>query len=172
MADLTFTQVNADDESARWVMTEFFDELDRRFEGGYDGETALAEAHLTLSAPHGLFVLVELKGSCVGGGGIYWIDDERAEIKRVWLAPSVRGRGISKALMTHLEQLALGGAARGGSRHQWSPHRGRHHVRPIGLSGDPAIQRQPICHPLVQQRSGAVSYRPRMGLKRCEPYVT
>ncbi len=107
MADLTFTQVDADDESARWVMTEYFDELDRRFEGGFDGETALAEAHLTLSPPDGLFVLVGTNGSCDGGGGLHWLDDERAEIKRVWLDPSVRGRGISRVLMTHLELLAL-----------------------------------------------------------------
>ena len=107
MADPTFTHVDADDESARWVMGEFFDELDRRFVGGYDGPTALAEAHLTLSPPHGLFVLVSTGGACVGGAGIHWLDGERAEIKRVWLAPAVRRRGYSKLLMTHLEGLAV-----------------------------------------------------------------
>ena len=107
MDDLTFEHVDASHPSARWVMSEFFGELDRRFPAGYDGSTALAEAPLTLSPPHGVYVVLMRDEQCLGGGGVHWLDDERAEIKRVWIAPDGRGHGLAGRLMQHLEELVL-----------------------------------------------------------------
>jgi GNAT superfamily N-acetyltransferase len=53
-------------------------------------------------------------GTPVGCGGVRLLDPETAEVKRMWLDPSVRGRGLGRELLAALEQAALGlGAERG-----------------------------------------------------------
>ena len=108
MDDVELRATDASDPDARWVMTEFFAELDRRFPSGFAGEEALREAPLTLSPPNGVYVVVMVDSTCAGGGGLYWLDETRAEIKRVWVAPGHRGRGLSTALMADLESRAAG----------------------------------------------------------------
>jgi ribosomal protein S18 acetylase RimI-like enzyme len=36
-------------------------------------------------------------------GAVQFFDDERGEIKRMWVAPVARGRGLAAALLAHLE---------------------------------------------------------------------
>jgi putative acetyltransferase len=49
----------------------------------------------------GLFI----DGAAKGCGG-YWAHADCAEIKRVWIDPSVRGLGLSRKLMAHIEYTA------------------------------------------------------------------
>lgn len=89
---------------ARWALTEYFTELDRRFVGGFDIQAALAEPSDSLAAPHGLFVLALAAGDLVAAcGGVVFLDDTTGEIKRMWVHPAHRGRGLAGCLLERLE---------------------------------------------------------------------
>jgi GNAT superfamily N-acetyltransferase len=53
-------------------------------------------------------------GSALGCGGVRLLDPATAEVKRMWLHPSARGRGLGRELLSALEQAAVElGADRG-----------------------------------------------------------
>lgn len=106
MDDVELVLTDADDPRTRAVMTGFFDQINREFAAGFDAAAAMAEAPRTLSPPYGLYVVILVDGTCVGGGGLNWIDADRAEIKRVWISPEHRGSGLSSRLMADLERRA------------------------------------------------------------------
>ena len=47
-----------------------------------------------MTSPYGGFYLLELDGEIVAGGGFMYLDDETAEIKRVWTSAAHRRRGL------------------------------------------------------------------------------
>jgi len=51
-------------------------------------------------------------GRLVGCGAIQPLDRETAEIKRMYVAPAYRGRGIARQLLAALEELAASGGRR------------------------------------------------------------
>jgi GNAT superfamily N-acetyltransferase len=66
-------------------------------------------------AGHGRFFLVrDDDGTPVGCGGVRLLDPQTAEVKRMWLDPAARGRGMGRELLAALEQAAVElGAGRG-----------------------------------------------------------
>ena len=57
--------------------------------------------------PHGTFLVgFDDEGAPVCGGGIKRLDDEAAEIKRMYVVPSARGRGLARVLLAALEDAA------------------------------------------------------------------
>ena len=56
-----------------------------------------------MSPPYGDFYLLEQEGEIVAGGGFMYLDDETAEIKRVWTSSAHRRQGLSRRLLTLLE---------------------------------------------------------------------
>ena len=56
--------------------------------------------------PGGRFVLARLDGDPVGCGALKRIDGETGEIKRVWVAKSVRGLGVARRVLEKLEAAA------------------------------------------------------------------
>ena len=42
----------------------------------------------------------------MGCGSLIWDDEVTGEIKRMWVAPAVRGQGIARRLLRHLDDLA------------------------------------------------------------------
>jgi len=54
----------------------------------------------------GRFVLAWEDGVALGCGAVRMIDDERAELKRMYVVPERRGRGISRAVLASLEAAA------------------------------------------------------------------
>jgi GNAT superfamily N-acetyltransferase len=53
-------------------------------------------------------------GTALGCGGVRLLDPATAEVKRMWLDPSARGKGLGRALLAALEQAAVDlGAGRG-----------------------------------------------------------
>lgn len=60
------------------------------------------------------FVVRDDDGTPVGCGGVRLLDPQAAEVKRMWLDPSARGRGLGRELLAALEQAAVDlGASRG-----------------------------------------------------------
>ena len=60
-----------------------------------------------LAPPHGVFVVAWFDGVAVGCGGIRRYDDSTGEIKRMYVAPDLRRRGISRVVLEALEARAV-----------------------------------------------------------------
>ena len=57
--------------------------------------------------PRGAFLVgFDRHGAAVCGGGVKGLDGEAAEIKRMYVVPEARGRGLAKALLAALEDAA------------------------------------------------------------------
>jgi DNA-binding MarR family transcriptional regulator/predicted GNAT family N-acyltransferase len=85
---------------------QYFAELARRFDGGFDTATGDPSDSADLLPPSGAFVVARLDGEAVGCGGLKTLDAETGEIKRVWTAASARGIGVAGRIMRWLEERA------------------------------------------------------------------
>jgi GNAT superfamily N-acetyltransferase len=55
----------------------------------------------------GTFVIARAEGRAVGCGALRRLDEMSAEVKRMYFEPELRGRGIAKLILAHLEAAAL-----------------------------------------------------------------
>jgi DNA-binding MarR family transcriptional regulator/GNAT superfamily N-acetyltransferase len=94
------------DQPARAAMAAYFGELSRRFERGFDPALSISADDLELSPPAGLLLLATLRAGPVGMGALKFRDDGPAEVKRMWVAPAVRGMGLGRRILTELEARA------------------------------------------------------------------
>jgi pimeloyl-ACP methyl ester carboxylesterase/ribosomal protein S18 acetylase RimI-like enzyme len=58
--------------------------------------------------PAGRWLVAYQDGRAVGCAGLKRIDEQVAEIKRIYVAPEARGSGVARALLSRLEQVAQG----------------------------------------------------------------
>jgi ribosomal protein S18 acetylase RimI-like enzyme len=98
--------------NARACLRAYFDELSRRFDGGFDPARSISADDRELTPPAGLLLVAARHGEPVGCGALKFHDDAPAEIKRMWIAPSVRGLGLGRRLLTELETHAAAHGAR------------------------------------------------------------
>ena len=100
----------ADSADARWLLEQYFAEIDRRFETGLDRDNLLATPPGDLSPPGGLFVAGRLAGAPVACGALKTVEPGVADIKRMWVGEAVRGRGVGRRLLRRLiaEARAMG----------------------------------------------------------------
>jgi putative acetyltransferase len=56
--------------------------------------------------PDGVFLVSRSEGHAVGCGGICRFDETRAELKRMYVVPAARGRGLGRGLLEGLEAEA------------------------------------------------------------------
>ena len=97
---------------AQMCLREYFVELGQRFETGFDPALSIpAELH-ELRPPAGLFLVATLRSEPVGCGGLKFHGDEPTELKRMWVADSVRRLGIGRRLLSELERHAAAAGAR------------------------------------------------------------
>jgi GNAT superfamily N-acetyltransferase len=68
------------------------------------GAPEATPAHM--APPGGGFVVVFDDGVPVAGGGVKRLDDQACEIKRMYVVPEARGRGLAKVLLAALEEEA------------------------------------------------------------------
>lgn len=90
----------------RWCFDRYYAELDRRFETGFDVRLARRTDPADLTLPRGLVLVASLGDEPVGCGALRFHDDGVAEIKRLWVAPHVRGVGLGARLLAALEARA------------------------------------------------------------------
>lgn len=110
---MTRIEIRAEDpdsKAAQWCLGEYFRELHVRFEGGFDLARYGGTNAAAITPPHGLFVLAWRGNDAVGCGSISFRDGRYGEIKRMWVAPQVRGQGLSRLLLRHLEEAARAAA--------------------------------------------------------------
>lgn len=103
---VTFAVADPTSDDARYCVDAYFDELDGRFESGFDPRRSISADADELTEPEGLLLLARLHGEPVGCGALKLNDDEPAEIKRMWVAPSARGLGLGRRLLAELEEQA------------------------------------------------------------------
>lgn len=82
-------------------MGEYFAEIGAAF--GFEVGTALDDAVTAFAPPRGVFVVAGAEEAPLACGAVHFFDDERGEIKRMWVAPAARGRGLAAALLAQLE---------------------------------------------------------------------
>lgn len=80
------------------------DELNEAL-AGYAPEQRHALSVDQLFQPNVLFFVARMDGEAVACGGIGFYDGY-AELKRMYSKPAVRGKGVAKALLAHLESQA------------------------------------------------------------------
>jgi len=76
--------------------------------GLYDGEADIGptrEAAMFVE-PDGVFVVVRDGERAVACGGIVRFDETRAELKRMYVVPDLRGRGLGRRVLVELEAEA------------------------------------------------------------------
>lgn len=97
---------------ARWCIGEYFAELDRRFKTGFDPSLSIsADAH-ELVMPKGELLIARLRGEPVACGALKFHGRAPAELKRMWVAPEMRGSGLGRRLLLELERHARAAGAR------------------------------------------------------------
>ena len=104
---MELSEVDPESPDAQRCLVAYVSELNRRApERGFDPRRgATAEPH-EVRPPHGAFVVVYLGGEAVGCGAVKHHPQGVSDIKRMWIAESVRGRGLGHGLLAHLEGLA------------------------------------------------------------------
>jgi GNAT superfamily N-acetyltransferase len=55
----------------------------------------------------GTYVLAYIAGAAVGCGALRRIDDQTAELRRMYVLRTVRRSGVARALLSHLERVAV-----------------------------------------------------------------
>ncbi|MCF6524770.1 helix-turn-helix domain-containing GNAT family N-acetyltransferase [Streptomyces sp. JJ36] len=105
-ATVTLDVVDPDHPDARRCLRAYAAELQQRFETGFDPARSLLPDPGGLRPPRGLFLVARLHGEPVGCAGLKLPPDAPAEIKRMWVAPSVRGLGLGRRLLAELERRA------------------------------------------------------------------
>jgi len=81
---------------ARWCFDQYTAELNSRFDGGFDPGMSRSAHPEELTPPSGLLILGRLQGRPVGCGALKFHKKEPAELKRMWIAESVRGLGVGR----------------------------------------------------------------------------
>ena len=97
---------------ARYCVREYFAELNRRFDAGFDPGLSISADDHELRAPAGLFLVATLRGEPIGSGALKFHYGAPTEIKRMWVAESARGLGVGRRLLSELEKHAAQKRAR------------------------------------------------------------
>jgi DNA-binding MarR family transcriptional regulator/GNAT superfamily N-acetyltransferase len=97
---------------AQHCLREYFAELDRRFDTGFDPARSIPAAEAEMRPPAGLFLVATLRDEPIGSGALKFHQKEPAEIKRMWVAESARGLGVGRRILGELEKHAAQHGAR------------------------------------------------------------
>jgi DNA-binding MarR family transcriptional regulator/N-acetylglutamate synthase-like GNAT family acetyltransferase len=92
--------------AARACLRAYETELAGRFPTGFDPERSISASDEELSPPNGLFLVATRHGEPVGCVGLKLHGRRPAEVKRMWVSPSVRGLGLGRRLLSEVEQQA------------------------------------------------------------------
>jgi GNAT superfamily N-acetyltransferase len=102
-AEITIDSVDPDSPDARQCLLAYAAELNDRFPEGFDPSELVQPDQVRTSGGEG-FVVSD--GRPLGCGILRPLDGTSAEIKHLWLSPQIRGRGVGRLLLAHIERRA------------------------------------------------------------------
>ncbi len=105
-AAIEIAEEDPDSADARQCLDLYVAEVASRFEGGFDTSSGSTASSEEFARPRGAFLLARLDGSPLGCGAVRLLDQETAEIKRMWVSPQARGIGLAMRLLAQLETIA------------------------------------------------------------------
>lgn len=91
---------------ARRLLSDYLDDLERRFDG-WNRAGYVDASPGELLPPAGALLVAYDDGAAVACGAVHAIAPGIAEVKRMFVAPSARGRGVGRALLGALEHEAV-----------------------------------------------------------------
>ncbi|MEU7587154.1 helix-turn-helix domain-containing GNAT family N-acetyltransferase [Micromonospora sp. NPDC049230] len=94
------------DPRARACLRAYVREIGRRFDDGFDPALSNPVHDEALVPPAGVLLLATLNSEPIGCGAVKLQPDGPAELKRVWVADTVRGLGVGRRLLNELERYA------------------------------------------------------------------
>ena len=115
MESVQFFQVESEEqkEQASTLIHEYLEWLNERIRQDYNIEfDVMAMVHSDLEnprkfhPPEGRFYLVQYDGQIAGVGCLKRLDNEVAEIQRMYVHPAYRGKGIGRAIVNRLIEEA------------------------------------------------------------------
>lgn len=109
LLSLSFCKISLEDPSshdAQRCLSQYFAELDGRFEEGFDVSKSIAADSGDLRPPQGVFLVARLDGRAIGCGAVKILSPGIGTIKRMWVAKTARGIGIGRRMLLALEEQA------------------------------------------------------------------
>jgi GNAT superfamily N-acetyltransferase len=100
-------RVPADADPAVVLMAEYMGEIERRLGAPFDRAQYPGPGPAELEPPHGLLLVAFDGDDPVACGAVRVIGPRVAEIKRMYVAPAARGRGLGRMLLGELERGAV-----------------------------------------------------------------
>jgi len=148
---------------AQRCLQAYFDELDRRFDGGFDAGRSIPATVDDLVEPAGLLLLARVGGQPVGAGAVKFHGRGPAELKRMWVSSDARGLGIGRSLLTELEARAREhGATAARLETNRSLTEAIRLYRSAGYVEVPAFNDEPYAHHWFEKDLSTPSLRPQV----------
>lgn len=113
-AGVRIIPIDPEHPDAQHCLAEYVAELNRRSDRHFDPTVGATARPHEVRPPAGEFFVGYLCGEPVGCGAVKHHGDSPAEIKRMWVAPEVRGLGLGRRFLELLEASASAGGARQG----------------------------------------------------------
>ena len=108
-AELTFVDAGVDSGPGAELAQAMRDEIAVMYDGlELDGASMPRAGQAELSPPGGAFIVGCAGGEPICCGGVKRLDNERCEIKKMYVVPEWRGKGIARKLLHALEDRARG----------------------------------------------------------------
>ena len=108
VAGLRIERIDPASPEARWCVRQYFEELNRRFETGFDPAASLPNEDRDLLPPRGAFLVASVDGDAVACGAVKTLSPGAGYLKRMWVSDGVRGLGIGRRMLSALEAQARG----------------------------------------------------------------
>jgi putative acetyltransferase len=102
MVEIVIQKVDAREGPVRQLIEELDDYMGRL----YPSESNYGLDLESLAQPEVRFFSVTVDGEVLGCGG-FWLHDDYAEVKRVYIHPKSRGLGLGRKIMAHIEAEML-----------------------------------------------------------------
>lgn len=104
-SEVTLAVGPADSDVSVALQQAFFIDIASRYPGWEPASSQSVEPS-ELGPPTGVWLVAYLDRRPVGCGGLQALDSETAEVRRIFLDASTRGRGVGRALLRELEAHA------------------------------------------------------------------
>ena len=106
LSGVRIERVDPSASTARWCVSQYFGELDRRFDEGFDPGQSIPAVDDEMAPPNGAFLVATIEGEPVACGAVKTIEPGVGSLKRMWVAESARGLGLGRRLLALLEEEA------------------------------------------------------------------